>query len=755
MNILPDKIVYLFWVGRSLTQRLLISIVLFSAFATIAAVTLQLYLGYHRDLAEIDLHIENIQLTHRESLARSLWSLNSGQIETELHNAAKIRDVVSLKIIEDNTITYQAGRTPTPDEKIMSVTKPLIYKTHSGPRHVGDFEVLVSLSGADQRLFDRLETIIITEGLQIFLVAVFFLFIIHSLVIRHLNIIAEYAKNMNIDKLDHTLDLKRSERIVENGDELQTLVNAINQMNKRLAHDVSERERSETSQRQLQNYLANVIDSMPSVLIGVDANCNVTQWNSEATRLSQVCKKEALGRPLGRSFPRLGSQLHHVHKAIRSREKQRLSDSQYQQGGITRYEDITIYPLTANGVEGAVIRMDDVSDKHLVEVALRRAQKMEIVGQLTGGVAHDFNNILGIVMGNLELLQMELNGNDRTMERIDNAIKGTQRGVDITDRLLSFSRPQTSGPMLIDVNSVIEDMDELIVRSLMVSIEFDSHFSDDLWSVVVDPGDLEDTVLNLSLNAKDAMPEGGKLVFKTSNMVLDDDFVSSNPGTNSGEFVRLSVSDNGTGMSEEVRDKVMEPFFTTKEQGQGTGLGMSMVYGFVQRSGGHITIDTELGKGTTFDIFLPRAKEDAGSCASTDLPSSYMPSGTETILVLDDEQALADIAAEQLSYLGYTIVKTSDAQHALDILATNNTIDLVFTDIVMPGTIDGYQLAETICSKYPRCKILLASGFTKERDDFLDSERNCLLRLIRNRLHKPYSHSELAVAIRQTLDEKV
>lgn len=754
MKILPDKIVYLFWVGRSLTQRLLISIVLFSAFATTAAVTLQLYLDYHRDLAEIDRYIENIHLTHRESLARSLWSLNSGQIKAELQNVAKIRDVVSLKIIENDKITYQAGRKPTTDEKIISVSKPLIFNTHSGPRHVGDFEMLISLSGAEQRLFDRLETIIITEGLQIFLVAVFFLFTIHSLVIRHLNIIAEYAKSMNIDKLNHTLDLKRPDRIVQNEDELQTLVNAINEMNKRLAHDVSERERSEVNLRQLQNYLANVIDSMPSILIGVDANCNVTQWNSEAVRLSHVSKKDALGKPLGESFPRLNSALHHVHEAIRSRQEQRLPETQYQQSGVARFEDITIYPLTANGVEGAVIIMDDVSEKHVVEVALRRAQKMEIIGQLTGGVAHDFNNILGIVMGNLELLQMELRENDTTMVRIRNAIKGTQRGADITNRLLSFSRYETSGPTQTDVNKVIANMDELIVRSLMVSIEFQSHITDDLWSVVVDPGDLEDTVLNLSLNAKDAMPEGGRLVFETSNTVLDSSFVSRNPGTSCGEFVMLSMSDNGTGMSEEVRDKVMEPFFTTKEQGKGTGLGLSMVYGFVQRSGGHILIDTELGKGTTFNIFLPRAKEGVGTDATSIAPpTTDLPRGTETILVLDDEQALARIAAEQLSHLGYSVVLASDALQALDIMETNNTIDLVFSDIVMPGKIDGYQLAEVVYAKYPHCKMLLASGFTKEREEFMSNEKNRILKLTKSRLHKPYSQSELAVAIRQTLDE--
>lgn len=753
MKFLPDKIARLIWFGRSLTQRLLISIVLFSVFATMAAVTLELYLDYRRDLAEMDRHIENIQLTHSESLARSLWSINSRQVALELRNVAKIRDVISLKIIEANKVTYEAGRNPADGEKTRSITSRLEYNTHNGSRHVGDFEILVSLSGADQRLFDRFATLIVTQAVQILLIAIFFFFIIHSLVIRHLYKIAEYAKSMNIDKLNHTLNLKRSNGIIENEDELQTLVNAINQMNKRLAYDVSEREKSEIKLRQLQNYLSNVIDSMPSILIGVDASCNVTQWNSEAARISRVRKKEALGKPLGQSFPRLDSELELVRKAIKLRQQQRLPESQYQQSGITRYEDITIYPLIANGVEGAVIRMDDISEKRAVEVALRRAQKMEVIGQLTGGIAHDFNNILGIVMGNLQLLQMELSGNDSALARIESAIKGTQRGANITDRLLRFSRHQTSGPVQADVNSIIKNMDELISSSLLVSIEVQSRFSDDLWLVNVDPGDLEDTILNLSLNAKDALVNGGTLIFKTCNRVLDESFVSRNPDASVGEFVMLSVSDNGIGMSEEVRDKIMEPFFTTKEHGKGTGLGMSMVYGFIQRSGGHIKVRSELGVGTTFELFLPRAVDSANMDYNNCAPTTDLPGGTETILVLDDEQALADIAGIQLSHLGYSILKASYPEQALDILATNSAIDLVFSDIVMPGQIDGYQLAELIYETYPSCKILLASGFTKKREKFQGNGENNVLRLEKNRLQKPYSQSELANAIRRTLDE--
>jgi len=395
----------------------------------------------------------------------------------------------------------------------------------------------------------------------------------------------------------------------------------------------------------------------------------------------------------------------------------------------------------------------DITENKFNEIALRRAQKMEAIGQITGGIAHDFNNILGIIMGNLDILKMTLKGNYKALIRIEKAYKGTQRGAEITRRLLNFSRIGPKKSIQTNVNRIFENIDDLVAKSLTVSIEIQTHLSENLWSVNIDPGDLEDAILNLSLNGKDAMPEGGTLIFETSNKVLDASYLAINPESRLGEFVMISVSDNGTGMTEEIKDKVIEPFFTTKGQGEGTGLGLSMVYGFVKRSGGHIKIYSELGEGTTFNIFLPRAESDDKTDASRVLPPVELPRGKETILIVDDEQALVDIATENLQTLGYKVLVASNSQMALNVIEANSTIDLIFSDIIMPGEMDGYQLAGTVHNKYPQYKILLTSGFTKNRDELLTDDNEYMRELVGNHLHKPYSQLELALAVRRVLDE--
>jgi len=551
-----------------------------------------------------------------------------------------------------------------------------------------------------------------------------------------LNLVRHYVTSRN----DHAEELKSKNEALEKSAHLRLLLDGRIKAEEKIHH--------------LRNYLSNIINSMPSVLIGVDADGTITQWNGQAVKLTGLSEDNALGQPLAESFPRLGVDMQLVRTAIESRQEQQVSKRQYQQGGETLYEDLTIYPLVANGVEGAVIRLDDVSTAHASDAALRRAQKMEAIGQLTGGIAHDFNNILGIVMGNLELLKFKLVDDDDALARIESALKGSQRGADITRKLLSFSRNKTRGTRPINASEVLESMQELIAKSLTVSIDIKTYLADDLWPVEIDPGDLEDAILNLSLNAKDAMPEGGTLVIETANKVLDECYVKCNPESQCGDFVLISVSDDGVGMAKDVREKALEPFFSTKEQGKGTGLGLSMVYGFAQNAGGHVRIYSELGEGTTLQIFLPRAQDKSGAAIIREPHLLALPRGTETVLIVDDEAALVDVAAEHLKYLGYSVLIASDAKQALSILAENSSIDLVFSDIIMPGDIDGCRLAQTVHELYPAYKILLVSGFTKKREGLPGTDSALVLELLEKRLHKPYNLSELAVAIRRTLDEK-
>ena len=394
---------------------------------------------------------------------------------------------------------------------------------------------------------------------------------------------------------------------------------------------------------------------------------------------------------------------------------------------------------------------EDMTEHKKNEDILRNSQKMDAVGQLTGGIAHDFNNLLGIIMGNLELLQLTLKDNPKALERIDSALAGATRGAQLTRKLLNFSRQDHKKQQLTQINLFVENLRELIAKSVTASIQVEIHLEEHLWPVEIDSGDLEDAILNLSLNARDAMPNGGVLVIETANKQVDGNFVNENPGSREGDFVVISVSDSGTGISEGVRKKIFDPFFSTKEFGKGSGLGLSMVYGFVQRSGGNIQISSEEGNGTAFHIYLPRAID--GQIEQIDDEKQVeLPRGSETILVVDDEKGLATSTEKYLQQLGYKTLAAYSGKEALEIFSTTEGIDLIFSDVVMPE-MDGFELAFTAAEQQSSIKILLTSGFTSKHMELRSEYKEAHRKFAKQLLSKPYNLRELAIAVRRILDE--
>lgn len=422
---------------------------------------------------------------------------------------------------------------------------------------------------------------------------------------------------------------------------------------------------------------------------------------------------------------------------------------------------LNAYLTSFDGQDAIFCGIMDISDRKASEEALRKTQKLDAVGQLTGGIAHDFNNMLGVVIGNLELIGLRDDLDDELKTRLAKAFRAAKRSAELTKRLLGFSRTFSEETNPTSVNQVIGNLEELTARSLTAAVEIDYRLADGLWLVDIDPGEFEDALLNLFINARDAMPEGGTLTIETANKVLDDDYVLHNPGSRTGDFVWISVSDTGAGMTKDVRDKAFEPFFSTKPEGKGTGLGLSMVYGFVQRAGGLITVYSEVGAGTTFRICLPRSCDEKPDNAGKAVRagnggeiSQELPRGTETILIVDDEEALVDLAVARLDRLGYRTLTAANGEDALTVLTDNADIDLLFSDIIMPGKLDGYQLAQAALAHRPTLKVLLTSGFTKGRRSGLKEESSTKSKLASRMLSKPYNQAELAMAIRRALDEK-
>ena len=396
--------------------------------------------------------------------------------------------------------------------------------------------------------------------------------------------------------------------------------------------------------------------------------------------------------------------------------------------------------------------IEDISERKALEGQLRQAQKMEAVGQLTGGLAHDFNNVLNVISMNVELLGLAKERGQPTEEYTDMALQAVRRAGEMTRKLLDFSRTEAGETRRVSVNGFVQGMERLIAKSLTPAIALEIVQAEDVWEVEINPGEFEAALLNLALNARDAMPEGGSLVIETANKVVDAYYAHRNPGSSAGDFVMVSVSDTGTGMAPDVASKAFDPFFTTKEVGRGTGLGLSMVYGFVRRSGGHVKIYTEVGEGTTIHMYLPRARGPAENREAPAEGRTSLPRGTETLLIVDDEEALIEAGAAALEGLGYRVLSATSGKEALEIIRQDPSIDLLFSDVIMPGGMDGYQLAVGALLERPGLGILLTSGFTRRREEFVNGERKIVAELARDLLPKPYNITELARAVRRVLD---
>lgn len=389
----------------------------------------------------------------------------------------------------------------------------------------------------------------------------------------------------------------------------------------------------------------------------------------------------------------------------------------------------------------------DVTEQLRMEEQLRAIQKMEALGQLTGGMAHDFNNYLGVIVGNLDLLRDRKSDDPVAARYVEAALEGALRGAELTQSLLSFSRRKRLDPRVIDLNTRIEGVTKLLGRTLGEGIEIVVSLAPELWPVEIDAAQFDSCILNIATNARDAMPDGGTLAIATRNEVLDDSYARLNAGVVPGAYALIEISDTGIGMSAETVGRVFEPFFTTKGAGHGTGLGLSMAYGFVRQSGGHIMIYSEPDHGTTVRIYLPRAT--ASGVVEYAVPAQTGPAlaGSETVLVVEDNEQLRRTAIAQLTALGYRVLQAQDGHAALKILERGDDhVDLLFSDIVMPGGIDGYALASAAIQRRPRLKVLLTSGFPGDTLARIGAKAQAF-----PLLGKPYRKDDLARAVRNAL----
>lgn len=412
------------------------------------------------------------------------------------------------------------------------------------------------------------------------------------------------------------------------------------------------------------------------------------------------------------------------------------------------WAEINASPIRSNDgrIANWVIIQTDITARKEAEEQLRQSQKMEMIGQLTGGLAHDLNNILTIVLGNLEAtLGVAGAGDSQADETLRSALAATRRGADVTRRLLAFSRQQTPAPKVTDLSQMLNGFEKFINRSLGSGYRLRVARVAELWHVLVDAGQTESAILNLAINARDAMPDGGTLTVEAVNTALRSATDVTGAPIADGDYVCISVSDSGDGMSPEIVEKAIQPFFTTKETGKGTGLGLSMVYGFVSQSGGYMQIESEHRHGTTVFLFFPRV---SAACDSGDTIARAQPAGgTETLLVVDDEPEVRAVAAMQLAQLGYRVLQAGDAEEALRVFDTEGPVDLLVTDIGLPGGMDGRQLVEAVRTRQPDAKAILVSGSCDGAQPCAPQRGPSV-----GFLAKPYDRTGLASAVRHALE---
>ena len=517
-------------------------------------------------------------------------------------------------------------------------------------------------------------------------------------------------------------------------------------------------------QRQFQLLVDSIKDY---AIFMLDPNGHVTSWNSGAQRIKGYRPDEILGRDFTQFYTdedrtagvpaQLLARAAEAGRAESEGLRVRKDGSRFWASVILdRIDDEAGRPV------GFAKVTRDITDQHLARELLEQArermlqaQKMEAIGQLTGGVAHDFNNLLTVVIGNLETIQQNLDalsgGVAGQLKRAAaSALRGAQRAATLTQRLLAFARQQALDPRPLDLNKFIATEVEFLQRSLGETINIEAVGGAGLWQVEADPNELEAALLNLAVNARDAMPQGGMLTIETSNAFLDEDYCRHNPEVRRGQYVMIAVSDNGVGMSTEVRDRAFEPFYTTKAAGQGTGLGLSQVYGFIKQSEGHVKIYSEPGEGTTVKIYLPRLLGETAA-DEEDRRSGDVIEGLagETILVVEDDDDVRAYLVETLRRLNYQVLRAADATAALEFLRQRDLrIDLLLTDVVMPG-INGRELAKRADALRPGLKVLYVTGYS----------RNAIVHQGRldpgvELMQKPITQEALAGRVRDLLDAR-
>ncbi|MGB5865794.1 MAG: PAS domain S-box protein [Sulfitobacter sp.] len=493
-----------------------------------------------------------------------------------------------------------------------------------------------------------------------------------------------------------------------------------------------------------------ILEAAVDAMIVSDSQGTILRANSAAAEMFEYSADHMVGQNVNMLMPTALAKLHESFMShhIETGEKRIIGlgrDVEGRRGGGTVFPlHLSVGHAQIEGRRMFVAILHDLTRRKAAEDALARSQRLDAIGQMTGGIAHDFNNLLTVIVGNLELLEMR-GADNRQLPLIRDALSSAELGADLTSRLMVFARRSNLKPEAADLRDLCTDTLKMLNRTLGATFHIKTDFADELDTVQIDPVQLQSALMNLALNARDAMGAGGELLVSLQNVEIDDTYMAQETDIDAGDYVRLSVSDNGAGMSIEAQRRAFEPFFTTKADSGGTGLGLAMVYGFVRQSGGHVTLYSELGLGSSFGLYFPatsRCETRTDAEGQTDTPAKSLCGNGEVILIVEDDPKVRKLSIERIRDLGFMTLEAESGDKAYEMLKRGAYVDLVFSDLVMPGALNGYDLAARIAVEFPTLKVLLTSGYASDvvtsamaHDAAYDI------------LHKPYRQSELAARL--------
>jgi signal transduction histidine kinase len=664
--------------------------------------------------------LERIRHGQLTTLVNSIWNFNQEAIDIQLQSIVSLPYVSGLKMqLADGKVT-RLGNEPTDENSRVNQIFPLIYNEIEPARHLGTISFFIDTKHIHERVLRGISWSLLVQVAGLFITCLFILFLFLTLFNRHLNKIVNYTKSLKIESIGRPLQLKRNRHRydprVKVPDELDRIVTALNDMGKRIQEGIHSQQAAEKVVRLEKKFSDTLINSIPGLFFVLNEDLQLVRFNKQfAMRIGGSSKKDIRQLDiLSRIDPNSQKKvietirkLFHDHVPVEMEAL--LLDS-----ADNKIPYVLIGSLLEEEGRKYLIGLGlDISDKKLLEDELRQAQKMEAIGTLAGGIAHDFNNILTVIFGNAGLAQMKTDKQDSTGKYINEILKAASRAKELVAQILTFSRKQEQEKKALQLSLLVKEVLKLLRSSIPTTIEIKQDLSSNAL-ILADTTQMHQVLMNLCTNAYHAMQEeGGVLTAKLSEVEISLEEPVRSLDIPAGKYLCLEISDTGCGMDKITQEKIFEPYFTTKEVGSGTGLGLAVVHGIVQKHGGRIAVDSEPGQGTTFRVYFPCTHRSPEIVDEHSFNFKNIPAGNERILVVDDEQEILEVLAELLSENGYKVSTFQDSEKALDFFRANpDDIDLVITDMAMPK-LTGYEMGQKMLASRKQLPIILCTGFSE------------------------------------------